>query len=165
MRTLIIILAAALLFTGCKSTRRISTTVITEKDSTTYVETTTVKLDTILIESDTATLDAVIDAETGTLVSVDQTQADDVRIDYRVEKNAEGNMVVKVKAVTRPREVVTQEVTHEIARTQTSSDSIAVVEETKIKRNGSLWHLAWLVPLLIAVYVVIKKWKAITSMF
>lgn len=166
MRALLIVVIALVLSAGCKSTRKTSTQLYTSNDSTSYTEVTTVDIDTTVIAADTADLTILFAADPGgvTVEEVRTDQGQTVTINYEVVNTPRG-AAVKVRAVTKPQEIITTNTTTEITRAEVSKEQAVSVEEKKVKRGFSLWHLAWLLPIVLIVFVVRKFWPVIRTYF
>lgn len=174
MRPLIFFTILILIFASCRSVRKTTVDVRHQKDSVAYTSVTTVDLDTTIIPSDTATLDILLSGniELGRNYKLDsygtysgpfgvqevtQEQGDDIILNYAVEKTPSGATRLKVKATTKPKEIITQNTTKETVRHVESSD-IRQVENTKKVKGFSLWNLVWVVPvILIGIFIYLKR--------
>lgn len=160
MKNIIFILIVLMAATSCRSVRRTTVDIDHRQDSSSYTKVTTVDLDTTKIEADTATLEAILDiSQEGsvTIEQITQEQGDDITIDYTVEKLPAGNTKVTVTAKTKPKEIITQNVTTEIIKAEKSSEVQQLISEKKVK-GISPWNLAWLIPVaLIGIVIYVKR--------
>jgi hypothetical protein len=168
MKTIITLAALILILGSCSSTKKVSQEIYQQKDSSSYVAITTVELDTTRIPSDTATFDASFSfTPEGQLIiqEVAADQGSDVRIDYQVQPRPGGGATLKVKAVTSPREVVSQTITREIQSLQSTQEASAKVSEKKIVRNFNWWNLTWIIPLAAGGILLYVKRKSLLGIF
>lgn len=166
MKRIILFLIIILAISSCKSVRKTTIDINHQKDSTAYTSVTTVDIDTLVIPQDTATLEALIDITPEGNITVEQVdidQGNDITLDYTVEKTPAGAKV-KVKATSKPKEIITQNTTTEIIKTDVSSDVKQTVNEKKVK-GYSPWNLAWIIPLALVVLVIYLKRNTILKYF
>lgn len=164
MRTLVIILLA-LSIVSCRSVRKTTTQVYDHKDSTAYTSVTTVDIDTVIVPSDTAIVEAILSKDESGKVyieSIKQDKGQDISISYTVEKTPEGKTKIKVQAVSDKKEVLTKSTTKEVQSTAVEEKQ-AVIIETKKKTGISPWNLAWLIPLILIGIVIYLKRKTIAK--
>lgn len=167
MKNALIILMICLAMASCRSLRKTTIEVSRSDDSTAYTSVTTVVLDTTIIPSDTATLEAILGITSeGNLVveEVKQDLSSDISLDYAVEKTPAGHTRIRITAKTKPKEIVTQSVNSTTAKYDATVDSQVVISEKKVK-GFSLWNLAWVIPVGLIVIVVWYKRKSILKFF
>lgn len=163
MKRLIFLLTFLLVISSCRSVRRTTVDINHRQDSSSYIKVTTVDLDTTRIPADTATLEAILDiSQDGsvTIEQITQEQGDDITIDYTVEKLPAGNTKVTVTAKTKPKEIITQNVTTEIIQAEKKSEVQQLISEKKVK-GISPWNLAWVIPVILGIVVIYIKRKTI----
>lgn len=163
MKRIAIFFMMILVISSCRSVRKTTVDIRQQKDSVAYSSITTVKLDTTLVPKDSATLETLIGIlEGGRIIieEVKQEQGADIRLDYSVEKTPSGSTKIKVKATTKPREIISKNTVIETTKYQESSDSKQLVTEKKVK-GFSLWNLAWVIPLILVGVVIYLKRKTI----
>jgi hypothetical protein len=167
MKKLVYLLILISLLASCRSVKKITTDIRQQKDSVAYSNVTIVDLDTTIIPADTASLEAIFNFGDKGELSIDQVRQDpgnDITLNYAVEKTPSGSTRIKVTAKSKPKEVVTQNVTKEIKNSSVSSD-VQKVESITKKKGISPWHLAWIVPVGLLLVVVYLKRKTILKYF
>lgn len=163
MKNFIFLFVLILAFSSCRSVRKTTVDIRHEKDSVAYTSVTTVDLDTTVIPSDTASLEAILGiTEEGNLIieEIKQDQGLDISLDYSLEKTSSGATRLKVKATSKPKEIITQNKTIETENLKESS-SVIQVENTKKVKGFSPWNLAWLVPVVLIGIVIYLKRKTL----
>lgn len=163
MKSFIWLLVILVVFSSCRSVKKTTKESYQKKDSTTYVSVTTVDIDTVIVPSDTAIVEAILSKdEFGKLFveSLKQDKGQDISISYSVEKTSDGKTKIKVQAVSDKKEVLTQNTNKEVQSTAIKEENVTVIQTTK-KTGISLWHLAWVIPVLLIIIVIYLKRKTI----
>lgn len=164
MRWLVIALIA-LSVISCRSVKKTTTEVYQQKDSVSYSSVTTVDVDTVIVPSDTAVVEATLSKdEFGKLYleSIKQDKGSDISISYTVEKTPEGKTKIKVQAISDKKEVLTQNVSTETQEATVSNEQVVIVE-TKKTKGFSPWNFAWLIPVVLIAIVIYLKRKTIAK--
>jgi cobalamin biosynthesis Mg chelatase CobN len=152
-----IIVLALLMLIGCRSVKKTAVSDYQHTDSTSYSKIVTVDIDTTVIASDSATLEATLTQdEFGKLFleGVKQNQGNGISVDYSIQKTPEGKTMVTIKAKTTEKEVYTTNKTVEEKVDSQISTSQEVITETK-KTGVSFWNLTWIIPIGLVILVII----------
>lgn len=163
MKPFIWLLIIMVAFSSCRSVKKTTKESYQKKDSTTYVSVTSVDIDTVTVPSDTAVVEAVLTKdEFGKLYleSIKHDKGNDISISYSIEKTPEGKTKLRVQAVSDKKEILTQSKTTETVSNQTKTEEKAIIETKKVS-GISMWHLAWIIPLILIAIVIYLKRKTI----